>query len=46
MLVNAGDSVDKVSEDVGYSNDDTFRRAFERRFGVAPTEYRKRFTRA
>ncbi len=46
LLVNAGDSVAKVAEDIGYSNDDTFRRAFERRFGVAPTEYRKRFTNA
>jgi transcriptional regulator GlxA family with amidase domain len=43
LLVNAGDSIDKVADDVGYASDDTFRRAFERRFGVVPTEYRKRF---
>lgn len=43
LLVNAGDSIAKVAENVGYSSDDTFRRAFERRFGVAPTEYRERF---
>jgi transcriptional regulator GlxA family with amidase domain len=43
LLVNAGDPVAKVARNVGYSNDDTFRRAFERRFGVAPIEYRKRF---
>ncbi|HEY1978026.1 MAG TPA: GlxA family transcriptional regulator [Candidatus Baltobacteraceae bacterium] len=43
LLVNARDSISKVAENVGYSSDDTFRRAFERRFGVAPTEYRSRF---
>jgi transcriptional regulator GlxA family with amidase domain len=43
MLVNAGDSIAKVAHSVGYSTDDTFRRAFERRFGVAPAEYRERF---
>ncbi|HZY98261.1 MAG TPA: GlxA family transcriptional regulator [Candidatus Baltobacteraceae bacterium] len=43
LLVNAADSIAKVAENVGYSSDDTFRRAFERRFGVAPTEYRSRF---
>jgi transcriptional regulator GlxA family with amidase domain len=43
LLVNAGDPIAKVAQDVGYSSDDTFRRAFERRFGVAPTEYRSRF---
>lgn len=43
MLVNARDSIVKVAQNVGYSSDDTFRRAFERRFGVAPAEYRSRF---
>lgn len=43
LLVNARDSISKVAENVGYSSDDSFRRAFERRFGVAPTEYRSRF---
>ena len=43
LLVNARDPIAKVAENVGYSSDDTFRRAFERRFGVAPTEYRSRF---
>src|ERR1700722_6396838 len=43
LLVNAGDPIEKVAGDVGYSNDDTFRRAFERHFGVAPREYRSRF---
>ena len=43
LLVNAGDPIAKVAQNVGYTSDDTFRRAFERRFGVAPTEYRERF---
>lgn len=43
LLVNAEDRIEKVAVEVGYANDDTFRRAFERRFGVAPAEYRKRF---
>lgn len=46
LLANAGDAIERVAEEVGYSNADTFRRAFERRFGVAPTEYRGRFGRA
>jgi AraC-like DNA-binding protein len=28
---------------VGFSSDDAFRRAFERRFGVTPGAYRSRF---
>jgi transcriptional regulator GlxA family with amidase domain len=32
-----------VAESVGYASDDAFRRAFERRFGVSPTTYRRRF---
>jgi|SRR5580700_1502705 transcriptional regulator GlxA family with amidase domain len=43
LLVNAGDAVEKVAKDVGYANDETFRRAFVRRFGVVPTDYRSRF---
>ena len=43
LLVNASDAVEKVANDVGYSNDDTFRRAFARRFGVVPSDYRYRF---
>ena len=43
LLVNSDSSMDDLAEDVGYRSDDTFRRAFERQFGVAPGEYRKRF---
>jgi transcriptional regulator GlxA family with amidase domain len=43
LLVNADDPIDAVAGEVGYSGGDTFRRAFERRFGVVPSEYRRRF---
>ncbi len=33
-----------LAASVGYHSDDAFRRAFERRFGVVPTEYRSRFS--
>jgi transcriptional regulator GlxA family with amidase domain len=36
-------TVDSVAASVGYASADAFRRAFERRFGVAPSAYRKRF---
>lgn len=43
LLANGSDHVAIVASEVGYANDDSFRRAFERRFGVAPAEYRRRF---
>lgn len=35
--------VDAVARSVGYSSEDVFRRAFVRRFGVSPSQYRSRF---
>jgi transcriptional regulator GlxA family with amidase domain len=37
-------TVDMVARSVGYPTIDTFRRAFERRYGVTPTDYRRRFS--
>src|SRR5712692_6782075 len=37
-------SVETVGRSVGFDDPDSFRRAFERRFGVAPSEYRRRFS--
>jgi transcriptional regulator GlxA family with amidase domain len=37
-------TVDSVAASVGYASADAFRRAFERRFGIAPSSYRKRFS--
>jgi transcriptional regulator GlxA family with amidase domain len=36
-------TVDSVAASVGYGSADSFRRAFERRFGVAPSVFRGRF---
>ncbi len=36
-------SIDAVARSVGYASSDVFRRAFERRFGVSPSNYRSRF---
>jgi transcriptional regulator GlxA family with amidase domain len=36
-------TVESVARSVGYASDDAFRRAFERRFGVLPRDYRSRF---
>jgi transcriptional regulator GlxA family with amidase domain len=36
-------NIDAVGRSLGYSGGDVFRRAFERKFGVTPTEYRNRF---
>jgi transcriptional regulator GlxA family with amidase domain len=43
LLVNGDDPVNDLAQTVGYRGDDTFRRAFERRYGIAPAEYRRRF---
>jgi transcriptional regulator GlxA family with amidase domain len=40
----ANQTVDSVAASVGYASADSFRRAFERRFGVAPSAYRRRFS--
>jgi transcriptional regulator GlxA family with amidase domain len=36
-------SIESVARAVGFASADGFRRAFERAFGVAPGEFRKRF---
>ena len=38
-LLGEGDSVDEIARAVGYNSSHSFRRAFKRRFGVAPAEY-------
>jgi len=35
--------IESVAASVGFSSADSFRRAFERRFGLPPTTYRRRF---
>lgn len=46
MLVEGNVTVDQAAAQVGYHSADVFRRAFERRFGVSPNEYRRRFSSA
>jgi transcriptional regulator GlxA family with amidase domain len=42
-LASGSASVDSVSSSVGFASADSFRRAFERRFGITPSGYRSRF---
>jgi transcriptional regulator GlxA family with amidase domain len=43
--LSAGDnSVENVGTSVGFKSADAFRRAFERRLGINPSEYRRRFS--
>lgn len=42
-LTDSRTSVKAISTSVGFKSGDGFRRAFERRFGVAPRQYRERF---
>jgi transcriptional regulator GlxA family with amidase domain len=43
LLANNDVAIENLATSVGYSGGDVFRRAFERRFGVVPSEYRARF---
>jgi transcriptional regulator GlxA family with amidase domain len=38
-------TIDGVAASVGFRSADAFRRAFERRFGISPTSYRRQFSR-
>jgi len=42
-LVGSSQTIEGVASSVGFKSADSFRRAFERRFGVAPGAYRSRF---
>ena len=46
LLEEAGDPVDLVADRCGFGTPETMRRAFARRVGVAPAQYRARFKRA
>jgi len=43
QLASGDATVAKIGAAHGYRSPDAFRRAFERRFGIAPTAYRLRF---
>jgi transcriptional regulator GlxA family with amidase domain len=42
-LSMTNESIESVARSVGFTSSDAFRRAFERRFDVNPTDYRQRF---
>ncbi|MEO8499673.1 MAG: GlxA family transcriptional regulator [Vicinamibacteria bacterium] len=42
-LASSRAPIESVAASVGFSSADSFRRAFERRFGLPPTTYRRRF---
>lgn len=46
LLGERGSSVDDVASAVGFASTDAFRRAFERRLGLSPSQYRGRFRRS
>ena len=43
-LIGSNASIERIAGAVGFTSDDAFRRAFDRRFGLTPTDYRRRFT--
>lgn len=43
LLLSSGNSMERVAAAVGFRSADVFRRAFERRFGVTPLQFRARF---
>jgi len=43
-LAASAASIERVAHGVGFHSDDAFRRAFDRRFGLSPSEYRRRFS--
>ncbi|HEY5712881.1 MAG TPA: helix-turn-helix domain-containing protein [Allosphingosinicella sp.] len=45
LLEQTGQNVDQVARVAGFTSSEQMRRAFARRFGVSPTEYRARFSR-
>jgi transcriptional regulator GlxA family with amidase domain len=44
QLLETDRTVETIAHAIGFASDDVARRAFERRFGIAPSLYRHRFT--
>ncbi len=42
-LTTSAASINSIASTVGFRSDDAFRRAFDRRFGLSPTDFRRRF---
>ena len=43
-LIDGTSGISRIAHDVGFRSADVFRRAFERHYGIAPLQYRNRFT--
>jgi transcriptional regulator GlxA family with amidase domain len=43
LSTNGVTTIDSIAASIGFRSADAFRRAFQRRFGVNPTHYRRRF---
>jgi len=43
-LIASAASIARVAHSVGFNSEDAFRRAFDRCYGVSPSEFRQRFT--
>lgn len=43
-LTGSDAPMDRIAHSVGFASSDVFRRAFERRFGLSPSDYRRRFS--
>jgi transcriptional regulator GlxA family with amidase domain len=46
QLIGSSAAIESVAASIGFRSADSFRRAFERKFGIGPTDYRRRFTAA
>jgi transcriptional regulator GlxA family with amidase domain len=44
LLERSNDSVEAIGAQVGYEDPSAFRKTFQRLLGLAPSEYRQRFT--
>jgi transcriptional regulator GlxA family with amidase domain len=43
LLLGSSANMARIANASGFRSDDAFRRAFDRRFGLSPTDYRRRF---
>jgi transcriptional regulator GlxA family with amidase domain len=44
LLVEGQTTLDRLAAQLGFRSEDSFRRAFERQFGIGPGVYRQSFT--
>lgn len=42
LLMKSDDSIEKISEQIGYNSSDHFARTFRKYYGISPLKYRKK----